>query len=445
MSDKAPQSLRTPRAALQQHCSDLLCSARLSALRVASAQASPAHLGPDAFPCCFLISMVFLFAFAAPLLALWLWYPLWSRHRRRFWWAAAITTLLLVAPALLILAMRHEVMDFTVVSYLQVISGGLFAALGMGLLWALIRDALALLLRATKGPRAARAVLAPRYTAAALALFAVLCAYGLKQGTQLPSVNEHTVVLPQLPPELDGLRIAVLADIHATPVNNAHYVQGLVERTNAAQPDMVVLPGDLIDGDAPTQAGNIAPLANLRAPLGVWSAPGNHEYYSGYDAWAQVFNRLHLNYLANEARVLDVRGHKLAISGVGDPAYGRLSEQNTDPNVPEGVPPDIEAVAAQARAGGAHVHILLGHQPKMARSYAPHGIDLQIAGHTHGGHIAGMDRWIVAPANDGFVRGLYEVGNMRLFVSSGAGLWPGFAVRLGVPSSIDVLVLRRKP
>jgi hypothetical protein len=54
-----------------------------------------------------------------------------------------------------------------------------------------------------------------------------------------------------------------------------------------------------------------------------------------------------------------------------------------------------------------------------------------------------MDQWIVAPANDGFVRGLYEVGAMRLFVSSGAGLWPGFAVRLGVPSSIDVLVLRR--
>jgi uncharacterized protein len=53
-----------------------------------------------------------------------------------------------------------------------------------------------------------------------------------------------------------------------------------------------------------------------------------------------------------------------------------------------------------------------------------------------------MDRWLVAPANDGFVRGLYEVGAMRLFVSSGAGLWPGFAVRLGVPASIDILVLR---
>lgn len=386
--------------------------------------------------------MVFLFAFAAPLLALWLWYPLWSKRRRWFWWALAVTTLLLIAPALLILAMRNEVMNFTLVSYLQLISGGFFAALGMGLVWALVRDSLALLLRLTKGRHAAQTVLAPRHTVIALALFALLCAYGLRQGTQLPSVQEHTVVLDTLPPALNGLRIAVLADIHATPVNNAQYVQGLVERTNAAKPDMVVLPGDIIDGDAPSQAGNIAPLANLQPPLGVWSAPGNHEYYSGYDAWAKVFQQLNLNYLANEARVLHIKGHRLAISGVGDPAYGRLSAQNTDPNVPEGVPPDVQAVSQQALAGAAEVHILLGHQPKMARSYAPFGIDLQIAGHTHGGLIVGMDRWIVAPANDGFVRGLYDVGNMRLFVSSGAGLWPGFAVRLGVPPAIDVLVLR---
>lgn len=387
--------------------------------------------------------MVSLIALAAPLLALWLWYPLLRLHSRAFWWCLVLTSLCGVAPALLILVMRREMMDFFWVSHLQLVSGGLFAAIGMGLVWALLRDTLVLVLRLVRGPGGARAVLAPRKTAVVMALLTLLCAYGLVQGTKVPMVKEHEIALPRLPAELNGLRIAILADIHATPVNDAAYVAALVERTNAARPDMVVLPGDLVDGDAPRQKGNIAPLAALKAPLGVWSAPGNHEYYSGYDAWARVFQDLNLNYLANEARVLEVRGHKLAISGVGDPAYGRLSQQNTDPQVPEGVPPDIQAVARQAQAGGAEFHILLGHQPKMARSYAPHGIDLQIAGHTHGGHIRGMDQWLVAPANDGFVRGLYEVGPMRLFISSGAGLWPGFAVRLGVPSSIDVLVLRR--
>lgn len=387
--------------------------------------------------------MVSLLALLAPLLSLWLWSPLIPSHRRAFWWCVAITTVLGTAPALLIYAMRNEVLDFGLLSHLQLVSGTLFAAIALGLVLCIVRDLLWLAVRAWRGPRSAAPWRRPCWTATGMVALVLLSTYGTIQGTRLPEVREHTVTLPRLPAALDGLRIAVLADIHATPVNDAAYVQGLVERTNAARPDMVVLPGDLIDGDAPTQSGNIAPLAGLQAPLGVWSAPGNHEYYSGYDAWARVFQRLNLNYLANEARVLDVRGHRLAISGVGDPAYGRLSQQNADPQVPEGVPPDVVTVARQAHAGGAELHILLGHQPKMARSYAPHGIDLQIAGHTHGGHIRGMDQWIVAPANDGFVRGLYEVGAMRLFVSSGAGLWPGFAVRLGVPSSIDVLVLRR--
>ena len=64
-----------------------------------------------------------------------------------------------------------------------------------------------------------------------------------------------------------------------------------------------------------------------------------------------------MHYLVNQAHVMDVRGHRLAISGVGDPAYGRLSRQNADPSKPEGVPPDIEAVAAQAKAAGAAVEV----------------------------------------------------------------------------------------
>lgn len=407
------------------------CDSSLSGYRVAG------------FISLFPVCMVFLLALLAPVVSFWLWHPLRPAHPRAFWWCLAATTLCGIAPALLIVAMRYEIANYGLIAYLQLFSGGLFATLGMGLVWAVVRDGFWLVLRMFSHPRAAARMHSPRWTCAVIGAFLVLNAWGLKQGTDLPQVHEREVRLPHLPAALDGLRIAVLADIHATPVNNAAYVQGLVDRTNAAQPDMVVLPGDLVDGDAPTQARNIAPLAQLHAPLGVWSAPGNHEYYSGYDAWAKVYQQLGLNYLANEARILDVRGHKLAISGVGDPAFGRLSEQNTNPLVPEGVPPDVQTVAAQAQAGGAAVHILLGHQPKMARHYAPHGIDLQIAGHTHGGHIKGMDRWIVAPANDGFVSGLYEVGAMRLFVSNGAGLWPGFAVRLGVPPSIDILVLKR--
>jgi predicted MPP superfamily phosphohydrolase len=104
----------------------------------------------------------------------------------------------------------------------------------------------------------------------------------------------------------------------------------------------------------------------------------------------------------------------------------------------------VAAVARLAREAGADFHLLLAHQPRFARDNAAHGVGLQLSGHTHGGHILGMDRWLVAPANNGFVRGEYAVDGMRLFVSSGAGLWAGFAVRLGVPPRIDLLVLRRR-
>lgn len=389
--------------------------------------------------------MVFLAALLIPLLSLWLWYPLLALGYPTFWCTVVITAVLGLLPVVLIWAMRSDRLSYWLIAHLQVISGTLFAAIGIALVFALLRDLGWLVLRLFQGAQAAQLLTQPAVSLGGFALALLISIYGTSQGLKVPEVREQEVLLPGLPAELDGLRVAVLADIHATPVNNAAYVQALVERTNAALPDLVVLPGDMVDGDSRTQAGNLAPLADLRATYGVWSAPGNHEYYSGYDAWARVYADLNLNYLQNQSQILEIRGRRLAISGVGDPAYGRLSQQNTDPEVAEGLPPDIATVAAQARAGGAQFHILLGHQPKLARDYAQHGVDLQIAGHTHGGHIRGLDQWVMAPANAGFVRGLYQVGGMRLFVSSGAGLWAGFAVRLGVPSAIDLLVLRRSP
>ena len=104
----------------------------------------------------------------------------------------------------------------------------------------------------------------------------------------------------------------------------------------------------------------------------------------------------------------------------------------------------MAAVAKQATASKADFHVLLAHQPKFARDNADYGVDLQISGHTHGGLIRGMDRLLVAPVNNGFVRGSYEVDKMRLIVSSGAGLWAGFAVRLGISPHIEVLTLQRQ-
>ena len=385
--------------------------------------------------------MVSLLALLAPLLSLWLWSPLIPSHRRAFWWCVAITTVLGTAPALLIYAMRNEVLDFGLLSHLQLVSGTLFAAIALGLVLCIVRDLLWLAVRAWRGPRSAAPWRRPRWTATGMVALVLLSTYGTIQGTRLPEVREHTVALPRLPAALDGLRIAVLADIHASPVNDASYVQTIVQRTLATTPDLIVLPGDMVDGDVATSRAHVAPLAALSARYGVWAAPGNHEYYSGYNAWMAEFRRLGLNLLENRMQLLNIKGSKLALSGIGDPVFGRTSPNNADPEVAEGVPPDVDAVAAQARKAGAPFHILLAHQPKFARDNAYKGVNLQISGHTHGGLILGMDRWLVAPVNNGFVRGEYDVGNMKLLVSSGAGLWAGFAIRLGVAPRIELLTL----
>lgn len=379
--------------------------------------------------------MIFYASLIVLPVALWLWWPLLRLERRTaFWLAFLITSVLGAMPATLIWAMRSTSLSFTVIAHLQVVAGWIFCALMLAFVMAVLRDVVGLL-----------GVFTPRsrsmFTGFCVVLALLVSGFGVTQALTIPQVREQEIAISNLPAEFDGLRVAVLADIHASPINDDRYVQGIVNRTLAAQPDLIVLPGDMIDGDVETQAKNISPLLQLKAKYGVFSAPGNHEYYSGYDAWAKVFRGLHLNYLENQTQRVKIKGRTLAISGVGDPAYGRLSQQNTDPNKPEGMPPDIEAVARQAK--GADFHLLLAHQPKLARDNASQGVGLQISGHTHGGHILGMDRWLVAPVNNGFVRGAYDVDRMKLFVSSGAGLWAGFAVRLGVPSSIDLLVLRR--
>jgi len=87
--------------------------------------------------------------------------------------------------------------------------------------------------------------------------------------------------------------------------------------------------------------------------------------------------------------------------------------------------------------------ILLDHRPVEARANAAHGVALQLSGHTHGGHILGMDQ-LVKRANGGYVSGRYQVDAMTLYVSNGAGLWPGFAARIGVPSEITLITLRAR-
>lgn len=263
-----------------------------------------------------------------------------------------------------------------------------------------------------------------------LVIAAVLATVGMVGGTAVPRVREEAIAVNHLPEGADGLTVAVLADLHVDGITRADRIRKIVERTNALNPDIVIIAGDFVDGTVPVHGDDLRPLADLKARYGVFGVPGNHEYYSGYEEWMEFLPTLGIRMLSN-GHVLTGEGGAVVLAGVTDPVAGIMGREE----------PDIRKALAGAPEKG--VRILASHQPRLAPEAAEHGVDLQVSGHTHGGMIAGIDR-LVARFNEGFVSGLYTVGDMKLYVSNGAGIWNGFPIRIGVPSEIVLIRLRRE-
>lgn len=306
-----------------------------------------------------------------------------------------------------------------------------FTALLLGALFLLLLDGallVARLLRSTKGV----AVLRSRWLRPVAGVLALgLGAFGVNQGMAVPKPRSIEVEIAGLPAAFDGYRVLQLTDIHASRLLTGDWVEKVVAESNALHPDLVVITGDLIDGTVAARANDYRPLGELQAPDGVIAITGNHEYYAQYADWMQAFRGLGMQVLENTHAEVRRDGATLTIAGVTDPVAARY-----------GLPmPDLDAalLGADPRAPV----ILLDHRPLQAAANAARGVKLQLSGHTHGGHIVGMDR-LVKQANGGFVSGRYQVGDMTLYVSNGAGLWPGFAARIGVPSEITLVTLKAR-
>lgn len=267
-----------------------------------------------------------------------------------------------------------------------------------------------------------------RYARAGLLVPAcAVVAFGMVNALKMPEVREHDVVVPGLPPELDGMTVALLTDIHSDRIVTGRRVRAIVDRTNARNPDLTVVVGDVVDRRVAVQRDAVRPLGDLRAKYGVYGVPGNHEYYAGYAEWMEFFNSIGVTMLENR-HVLIADG-RIALGGVTDPAAERMDMEE----------PDVEKAFAGAPNGS--MKLLLAHQPKLAPDALSAGVALQLSGHTHGGMVRGLD-WIVAGANAGMVSGEYDYHGMKVFVSNGAGQWNGFPVRLGRDSEIALLRLR---
>ena len=169
-------------------------------------------------------------------------------------------------------------------------------------------------------------------------------AYGIISGAHDYRVRRQTVKLPNLPASFDGLKIAQLSDIHSGSFFNKKAVKGGVEMVLAEKPDVIFFTGDLVNNEASEVIEYIDVFNKLKAPLGVYSITGNHDY-GDYHRWATAeakrknFNDLKeahrllgFDLLMNQHRFLESGGEKIAIIGIenwggrGFAKYGKLDE-----------------------------------------------------------------------------------------------------------------------
>jgi predicted MPP superfamily phosphohydrolase len=242
--------------------------------------------------------------------------------------------------------------------------------------------------------------------------------YGVLNG---PTVKRITVPLARLPRAAHGFRIAVVSDIHLSPVLGRSFAQRVVDTVNSTQPDLIAVVGDLVDGTVRDLGPAAAPLAGLRARHGAYFVTGNHEYFSGAEEWVDEVRDLGLRPLENVRTEL---AH-FDLAGVNDIA-GESHGQGPDFGKALGDRDTSRAV------------VLLSHQPVTIDEAVKHGVDLQLSGHTHGGQL-----WpgpYLAELANPTVAGLEKYGDTQLYVSRGAGAW-GPPTRVGAPSDVTVVEL----
>lgn len=249
-----------------------------------------------------------------------------------------------------------------------------------------------------------------------LAFSSLLVAWGHWNALH-PKIVKMEVDLPAVPGAPEELRVVVASDWHLGTLVTQSRVRGWVDSINALRPDLILLPGDVIDEDLPPVIENNLGdyLRELRAPLGVFAVTGNHEYIGGIGGAVDYLEDHGVVMLRD--RAVPLAGGAFWLAGREDVSISRFRGVQRAPlreillGVPSGVPV-----------------VVMDHQPVALSEAADLGADLLVSGHTHDGQLW-PNRYLVR-AIFGISSGRGEAKGMPFYVLPGLGTW-GPPVRIG--------------
>ncbi len=251
-------------------------------------------------------------------------------------------------------------------------------------------------------------ILRPYGGIAVLAVAAIASVYAMINARILYVTTVH------IPATVD-MDIVQLSDIHLGSVSG-RFLPRVVEKTNALNPDVVLITGDLIDSAHRLDTAAVATLNQLNAP--VFFVTGNHERYANIEKVMALLNTTKVKALRNEVVDFD----DVQIIGIDNE---------------NGVADELRHIEIDP----GKFSILLHHRPEGLEAASKAGIDLMLSGHTHSGQIFPFNYYVRRHFR--YIKGLYKHKNLYLYVSAGTGTW-GPRMRLGSKSEITLIRLGKK-
>jgi predicted MPP superfamily phosphohydrolase len=246
-------------------------------------------------------------------------------------------------------------------------------------------------------------------------------------------VSEITIPVAGLPEAFQGFTIALISDIHSSVFMLKEQMMEYARVVNSFRADLIAVPGDFVNSMLEEVYPFAEAFSSLRAPHGVYGVLGNHDYYTRkVEAVAAEVEQSGIKLLRNANTILEKDGQKLALVGIDDSSSFRISIPAYQ-RATNGIADDIPKV-------------LLCHRPIFFDKAADRGVQLMLAGHTHGGQVVfGRfgDRTITPMGvATRYIAGLYQRDDSRLYVSRGVGT-VGVPYRLNCPPEVTKITLAR--